>query len=422
MRSNLNISIIGLGYVGLPLGVKLSKYYNVIGFDNKKQRIKELKSNYDKNKEISINDLKKSKINYTDNLNDLKNSNIFIVTVPTPITKTNKPDLNPLLTACKNIGKIITKGSTVIFESTVYPGVTEEICAQHIKKHSKLIPSKDFHLGYSPERMNPGDKIHTIDKIVKVISGDSKKTIGILKKIYGKVTSGKIFIAKNIKTAEASKIIENTQRDINVAFINEITKLFKKINLNISDVLDAAKTKWNFLEFQPGLVGGHCIGVDPHYLSFLAKKKKVDTKLILAGRKINNNFPNFVAQFIHNSFNKKNKKRFLILGLTFKENVSDLRNTKVIDLIKALKSFGHKIDVNDSLAHHNDAKKIGIQLITLNKKKIYDSIILAVAHDNYKKLKQSFFLRKLKKGGKVFDLKAIWYKKKFPKKVEYISL
>ena len=333
MGNNLNISIFGLGYVGLPLAIKLSNYFNVLGFDKNKQRIKELKNFLDKNSEVSSKELKKTKLKYSTNIKDLKSSNIFIVTVPTPVTKSNQPDLNPLLEACKDIGKIISKGSTVVFESTVYPGVTEEICGPQIKKYSHLIPGKDFYLGYSPERMNPGDKKHSVDKIIKVISGDCNKTKLILKKIYGKVNSGKIFIAKNIKTAEAAKVIENTQRDINVAFINEITKLFKKININIFDVLKTAETKWNFLNFQPGFVGGHCIGVDPYYLSYLAKKKKTGSNLILSGRKVNNNFPIFLSQYINSCITKKNK--ILILGLTFKENVSDLRNTKVIDLIKS---------------------------------------------------------------------------------------
>ena len=275
MRNNLNISIFGLGYVGLPLAINLSKYFNVIGFDKNKKRIKELKKFLDINNEISSKELKKSKLKYSINVNDLKNSNIFIVTVPTPVTKSNQPDLKPLLQACKDIGKVISKNSTVVFESTVYPGVTEEICALEIKKYSKLIPGKDFYLGYSPERMNPGDKTHSVEKIIKVVSGDCNRTKLILKRIYGKVNSGKIFVAKNIKTAEAAKVIENTQRDINVAFINEITKLFKKIDINIFDVLKTAGTKWNFLNFQPGLVGGHCIGIDPYYLAYLAKKKKL---------------------------------------------------------------------------------------------------------------------------------------------------
>ena len=420
MRNNLNISIFGLGYVGLPLAIKLSNYFNVLGFDNNKQRIKELKSFLDKNNEVSSKQLKKSKLQYSTNIKDLKNSNIFIVTVPTPVTKSNQPDLKPLLIACKDIGKIISKGSVVVFESTVYPGVTEEICGPQIKKYSNLISGKDFYLGYSPERMNPGDKVHTVDKITKVVSGDCNKTVSILKKIYGKINSGKIFVAKNIKTAEAAKVIENTQRDINVAFINEITKLFKKININIYDVLKTAGTKWNFLNFKPGFVGGHCIGVDPYYLAYLAKKKKVEPNLILSGRKVNNDFPIFLAQYINNVISKKNK--ILVLGITFKENVSDLRNTKVIDLIRSLKKKGHKIYVNDSYAYENEAKKMDLNLTSLSKKDKYDTIILAVAHDSYKKLNYSFFNKKLNKNGKIFDLKAIWRNKKFPKGIEYIIL
>ena len=420
MGNNLNISIFGLGYVGLPLAIKLSNYFNVLGFDKNKQRIKELKKFLDKNSEVNSKELKKTKLKYSTNIKDLKNSNIFIVTVPTPVTKSNQPDLKPLLEACKDIGKIISKGSTVVFESTVYPGVTEEICGPQIKKYSRLIPGKDFYLGYSPERMNPGDKAHSIDKIIKVISGDCNKTKLTLKKIYGKINSGKIFIAKNIKTAEAAKVIENTQRDINVAFINEITKLFKKINISIFDVLKTAETKWNFLNFQPGFVGGHCIGVDPYYLSYLAKKKKTESNLILSGRKVNNNFPIFLAQYINNCITKKNK--ILVLGLTFKENVSDLRNTKVVDLIKSLKKKGHKVFVNDECAHKNDVKKMNLNLTSLFKKDKYDTIILAVAHDNYKKLNYSFFKKKLNKNGKIFDIKAIWKNKKFPKTIDYIIL
>ena len=420
MRNNLNISIFGLGYVGLPLAIKLSNYFNVLGFDNNKQRIKELKSFLDKNNEVSSKQLKKSKLQYSTNIKDLKNSNIFIVTVPTPVTKSNQPDLKPLLIACKDIGKIISKESVVVFESTVYPGVTEEICGPQIKKYSNLISGKDFYLGYSPERMNPGDKVHTVDKITKVVSGDCNKTVSILKKIYGKINSGKIFVAINIKTAEAAKVIENTQRDINVAFINEITKLFKKIDINIYDVLKTAQTKWNFLNFKPGFVGGHCIGVDPYYLAYLAKKKKIESNLILSGRKVNNNFPIFLAKYISNYISKKNK--ILVLGLTFKENVNDLRNTKVIDLIRSLKKSGHKVYVNDPVAYESDVKKMNINLTTLSKKNKYDTIILAVAHNNYKKLNYSFFNKKLNKNGKIFDLKAIWRNKKFPKEIEYIIL
>ena len=420
MGNNLNISIFGLGYVGLPLAVKLSKYFNVIGFDKNKQRIKDLKKFVDKNKEVSVAALKKAKLKYSTNKKDLKDINIFIVTVPTPVTSSNKPDLKPLLEACKNIGQIISKESIVVFESTVYPGVTEDICGPCIEKYSKLKMGKDFYLGYSPERMNPGDKLHSVDKITKVISGDNKKTILILKKIYGKVNSNKIFVAKNIKTAEAAKVIENTQRDINVAFINEITKLFKKINLNIFDVLKTAETKWNFLNFKPGFVGGHCIGVDPYYLAYLAKRKKIASDLILSGRKINNNFPFFLSNYINNYLSRKSK--ILVLGLTFKENVSDLRNTKVTDLIKSLKKKGHKVYVNDTYAYKDEVKRMNLNITKLSIKDKYDSIILAVPHDNYKKLDYSFFKRKLNSKGVIFDLKAIWMNKKFPKNINYIIL
>jgi len=420
MGNNFNISIFGLGYVGLPLAIKLSNYFNVLGFDKNKQRIKDLKKFLDKNNEVSSKELKKSKLQYSTNINDLKNSNIFIVTVPTPITKSNQPDLKPLLQACKDIGKIISKGDTVIFESTVYPGVTEEICGPQIKKNSNLISKKDFYLGYSPERMNPGDKTHSVDKITKVVSGDCNETVSILKRIYGKINSNKIFVAKNIKTAEAAKVIENTQRDINVAFINEITKLFKKIDINIFDVLKTAETKWNFLNFQPGFVGGHCIGVDPYYLSYLAKKKKIKPNLILSGRQVNNEFPFFLSQYISNYIGKKNK--ILVLGLTFKENVNDLRNTKVADLIKSLKNKGHKVCVNDTFADENEVRKMNLNLTPLSTKEKFDTIILAVAHDIYKKLDYSFFNKKLNQNGKIFDLKAIWKNKKFPKKIEYLIL
>ena len=420
MRNNLNISIFGLGYVGLPLAIKLSKYFNVLGFDKNKQRIRELKNFFDKNNEINSNSLKKSKLKYSSKLEDIKNSNIFIVTVPTPVTKSNQPDLKPITNACRDIGKNLTKGSIIVFESTVYPGVTEEVCGPLIQKYSKLKPKKDFHLGYSPERMNPGDKKHSVDKITKVISGDTNKTISILKKIYGKVNSGKIFVAQNIKTAEAAKVIENTQRDINVAFINEITKLFKKINLNIFDVLKTAETKWNFLNFKPGFVGGHCIGVDPYYLAYLAKRKKIGSDLILSGRKINNNFPFFLSNYINNYLSRKSK--ILVLGLTFKENVSDLRNTKVTDLIKSLKKKGHKVYVNDTYAYKDEVKRMNLNITKLSIKDKYDSIILAVPHDNYKKLDYSFFKRKLNSKGVIFDLKAIWMNKKFPKNINYIIL
>ena len=407
MRNNLNISIFGLGYVGLPLAIKLSNYFNVLGFDNNKQRIKELKSFLDKNNEVSSKQLKKSKLQYSTNIKDLKNSNIFIVTVPTPVTKSNQPDLKPLLIACKDIGKIISKGSVVVFESTVYPGVTEEICGPQIKKYSNLISGKDFYLGYSPERMNPGDKVHSVDKITKVVSGDCNKTVSILKKIYGKINSGKIFVAKNIKTAEAAKVIENTQRDINVAFINEITKLFKKININIYDVLKTAGTKWNFLPFKPGLVGGHCIGVDPYYLAQKAQEVGYHPEIILAGRRINDSMGEFVATQVlklmaQKAIEVKNSK-VLMLGITFKENCPDIRNTKAIDVYKTLASFNMNVDVYDPWADKNEVEsEYGITLKE-NLNETYDAIIHTVAHTKFKTLD---ITKLAKENAVIYDVKG----------------
>ena len=417
MRNNLNISIFGLGYVGLPLAIKLSNFFNVLGFDKNKQRIKELKKFLDKNNEVSSIQLKKSKLQYSVNIKDLKNSNIFIVTVPTPVTKSNQPDLKPLLIACKDIGKIISKGSIVIFESTVYPGVTEEICGPEIKKNSHLIPGKDFYLGYSPERINPGDKVHSIDKITKVVSGDCNKTKLILKKIYGKINSGRIFIAKNIKTAEAAKVIENTQRDINVAFINEITKLFKKIDINIFDVLKTAGTKWNFLNFQPGFVGGHCIGVDPYYLTHAAEQVKYNPTLILAGRRINDNMSRYmvkkvIQKMIVNGIDIK-KSTVGVMGITFKENCPDVRNTKVADVVYELRNWGVKVVVVvDPWADQSELHKIyDIKLGEINTTNKVDSLIVAVGHNEFRS-KSPQDLKSLCKGSNpvLADVKSIYKK------------
>ena len=416
MRNNLNISIFGLGYVGLPLAIKLSNFFNVIGFEKNKQRIKELKNFLDKNNEISSKQLKKSKLLYSTNIKDLKKSNIFIVTVPTPVTKSNKPDLKPILSACKDIGKIILKGSIVVFESTVYPGVTEEICGPQIKKYSNLIPGKDFNLGYSPERMNPGDKVHSVDKITKVVSADCNKTKLILKKIYGRVNSGKIFIAKNIKTAEAAKVIENTQRDINVAFINEITKLFKKIDINIFDVLKTAKTKWNFLNFQPGFVGGHCIGVDPYYLTHAAEQVKYNPTLILAGRRINDNMSRYmvkkvIQKMIVNGIDIK-KSTVGVMGITFKENCPDVRNTKVADVVYELRNWGVNVVVVDPWADQSELHKIyDIKLGEINTTNKVDSLIVAVGHNEFRS-KSPQDLKSLCKGSNpvLADVKSIYKK------------
>ena len=304
MKKEKKIAVLGLGYVGLPLAVELSSSYKIIGFDISLNRVSQLSKGIDSTLEIPkdklINSLN-NKLKITCDPEKLHECNIFIATVPTPITKDKKPDLQPLINVCKTITKVLKKGDIVIFESTVFPGATEEISAPELEKNKKRLKSgKDFYLGYSPERVNPGDKVHTIDKIDKVISGQNKTVEKVLEEIYSKLTSGKIFLAKNIKVAEASKVIENSQRDINIAFVNEVAKICSKLEISIYDVLKASATKWNFLNFQPGLVGGHCIGVDPYYLSFKSSKLRVDPKVILSGRQINDEMPFFIAKKIDN--------------------------------------------------------------------------------------------------------------------------
>ena len=406
------IAIVGLGYVGLPLAISLSKKYKVFGFDINKKRIKELKRNFDETNEISKELLKKSfkkGFSVSCEKDRLKQSNIYIITVPTPVNKKNKPELKPLLDACKTVGKNIKKGDIVVFESTVYPGLTQEICGNELQKHSGLYLEKDFFLGYSPERINPGDKIHTVDKIAKVISSENENVKKILREIYSNVTNGKVFTAKNIMVAEASKVIENAQRDINIAFINEVAKICQKLNISVYDVLDASKTKWNFLPFYPGLVGGHCIGVDPFYLADVAKKHKVKPSVVLSGRKTNDE----MSKFIYSQINKKIKKssKILILGLTFKENVPDLRNSKVFDLIKYFKK-SHEVYVCDPLVGNVPEKKIKLICYEDLKKHKFDVIILAVAHKLFIEFEINKLITFLKKDGMIADLIGIWRDKK----------
>lgn len=406
------IAIVGLGYVGLPLAISLSKKYKVFGFDINKERIQELKRNFDETNEISKEQLKKSfkkGFSVSCEKDRLKQSNIYIITVPTPVNKKNKPELKPLLDACKTVGKNIKKGDIVVFESTVYPGLTQETCGYELQKHSGLYLEKDFFLGYSPERINPGDKIHTVDKIAKVISSENENVEKVLREIYSNVTNGKVFTAKNIMVAEASKVIENAQRDINIAFINEVAKICQKLNISVYDVLDASKTKWNFLPFYPGLVGGHCIGVDPFYLADVAKKHKVKPSVVLSGRKTNDE----MSKFIFSQINKRIKKgsKILILGLTFKENVPDLRNSKVFDLIKFFKK-SHEVFACDPLVENISEKKIKLICYEHLKKHKFDVIILAVAHKLFIEFEINKLISLLKKGGMIADLIGIWRDKK----------
>lgn len=408
------IAVIGLGYVGLPLAVALSRNYEVVGYDINEARVSEIDTNYDRTNELSEADLASSNLQVSHLETVLENNDIFIVTVPTPIDHKARPDLSLIEIASQTVGRYIKKNSIVVFESTVYPGVTEDICAKILEETSGLKSGVDFHLGYSPERINPGDKIHTLNKITKVISGQNAATIATLKAVYGSINNNNIFVAKNIKAAEAAKVIENTQRDINIAFINEITRIVNKLDLSIYDVLDAAKTKWNFLGFEPGLVGGHCIGVDPYYIAHLAKELKINPQTILAGRDGNESMPHYLASRVIERLSENNidRPRVLILGLTFKENIPDLRNTKVIELINNFRSQSFEIDVHDSHADNEDAFKFfDIRLLAdesiLDKSVKYDCIILAVPHSQYRELTEHALLSKLNRNGFVVDIKNV---------------
>ena len=405
--SEKKIAVLGLGYVGLPLALELSFSLSIKGFDINNNRINQLRKGIDSTLEVDqvklLSQQKKKKLFFTQSKNDLKDCNIFIATVPTPIDSKKKPDFSALLSVCKIIGPLLKKKDIVIFESTVYPGATEEICGPELEKHSKKLKcGQDFFLGYSPERVNPGDKVHTIDKINKVVSGQNRAVEKELVKIYSKLTKGKVFLAKNIKVAEASKVIENAQRDINIAFINEVSKICNKINISTYDVLEASLTKWNFLNFEPGLVGGHCIGVDPYYLAEKAKNLKVEPQVILSGRQTNDD----MVKFIGKQINKKTKKKanILFLGLTFKEDVPDLRNSKSLDLISYLKKQKHEIMFYDPFIQ----KFKGFKNFTLpeTKKPIFDSIVLSVPHSQILKEFKKKILPLLKPEGMFFDIKG----------------
>ncbi len=404
-----NIAVIGLGYVGLPLAVEFGKIYNTIGFDINKKRIQELKEGIDSTLEVDSKNLKSAKkLKYTCNLDDIKECNYFIVTVPTPINKTNQPDLNPIIKASESIGKILKKGDIVIYESTVYPGVTEEICVPILEKNSKLKFNKDFFCGYSPERINPGDKEHTITKILKVTSGSTPKIAKEVDELYKSIITAGTHLASSIKVAEAAKVIENTQRDLNIAFVNELAIIFNKLGIDTTEVLEAAGTKWNFLKFKPGLVGGHCISVDPYYLTHKAQEIGYNPEIILAGRRLNDNMGLYVANqviklMIKNGSTIGNSK-VLVLGITFKENCPDIRNSGVINVINELKEFGCCVDVYDPWADKDEVKnEYGIDLLEDLKLKTqdYDAIILAVAHDKFKDLD----IQKSKKSV-VYDIKS----------------
>ena len=386
------IAIIGLGYVGLPLSIEFGKIFKTIGFDTKQSRVADLNRSHDSSFEVTSKKFQESKkLTFTNDVNDIANCNIYIITVPTPIDEYKKPNLIPLTTASETVGKFLQKDDLVIYESTVYPGATEEVCIPILEKFSGLEFNKDFYCGYSPERINPGDKTHTITTITKVTSGSTPETAEKVDSLYKAIITAGTFKAASIKTAEAAKVIENTQRDVNIALINELAIIFNKLDVDTESVLEAARTKWNFLPFMPGLVGGHCIGVDPYYLTNKALQVGYHPEMILAGRRINDNMGSYIADQVAKLMIKKGinlvDSNILIMGLTFKENSTDLRNTGVASMIAEFKSYHCDVDVFDPKADKHEAlEEYNIELVDKPVSGKYQAIVFAVAHDEFKRL------------------------------------
>ena len=385
------ISVIGLGYVGLPVAVSFAQDSHVVGFDINEKRIQALKAGHDSTNEVETSRLKSANILFTSNKTDLRSQNFHIIAVPTPINEAKQPDLTPLIKASETVASILKFGDIVVYESTVFPGATEDVCLPILEKLSGLKAHTDFKIGYSPERINPGDKEHSFEKIVKVVSGEDPETLEIVAETYASVVKAGVFKASSIKVAEAAKVIENTQRDVNIALMNELTLIFDKMDISMHEVLKAAGSKWNFLPFTPGLVGGHCIGVDPYYLTYKAEMLGHHPEVILSGRRINDSMGKFIAEktvkaLIHQGVNVKDS-HIIILGLTFKENCPDLRNTRVIDIINELKSYGVKVSVCDPEASKDEAiHEYGIELIDFQKLSRADAIVGAVKHHSFVKL------------------------------------
>lgn len=409
------LAVIGLGYVGLPIALEFAKKLKVIGFDINTERVEMMRNKIDPSQELEAEDFDGCDIEFTSDLDILRKANFFIVAVPTPVDKHNVPDLVPVTRASETIGKVIKKGDYVVYESTVYPGCTEEDCVPIIEKLSGLKMTEDYMIGYSPERINPGDKEHTISTIIKVVSGCCDESLETIAKLYQLIVKAGVHKASSIKVAEAAKIIENTQRDLNIALMNELSIIFDKMNINTYEVLEAAGTKWNFLKFQPGLVGGHCIGVDPYYLTYKSKKLGYNSQVILAGRFINDAMAGYVARkilqnIIQTNGNVKDAK-VLVMGATFKENVSDIRNSKVADVIKELKAFSLNVHVTDPNAANEDLKhEYGFEL-TPELATDYDAVLITVPHDEYKKMDDQYFASITKEHGMVADLKGIYRNK-----------
>ncbi len=409
MSKSPRIAVIGLGYVGLPLAFNLAKHFSVVGFDVDSIRIAELRAGTDRTSEIEDDVLSATTMTITDDESALDTTDVFIVTVPTPVDRQNRPDLGAVCSASEAVARHLREGGIVVYESTVYPGVTEDVCGPILEGGSGLVCGEEFYLGYSPERINPGDREHSVDRITKVVAGQTPEVTAFLADIYGSLNGGDIYRARNIRTAEAAKVIENAQRDINIAFVNEVAMILNGMGLNTLDVLDAANTKWNFLPFRPGLVGGHCIGVDPFYLAHAAETIGFNPEIVLAGRRLNDAMGAYIATEIHSAMNKKSG-RILVLGLTFKENVNDLRNSRVVDIVTTLRELGHAVDVHDPQASIPEAKSLfGIDLVSeLTGAGDYDAVVGAVKHREYEGLNAIALENLILAGGLVADIKGIW--------------
>jgi UDP-N-acetyl-D-galactosamine dehydrogenase len=412
LDKNRKLAVIGLGYVGLPIALEFAKKIKVIGFDINAERIEMMRNKIDPSQELEDSDFEGCDIEFTDNLEALKEANFFIVAVPTPVDEHNVPNLTPVIKASETIGSVIKQGDYVVYESTVYPGCTEEDCLPIIEELSGLKNIIDFKTGYSPERINPGDKEHTLAKIIKVVSGCDEESLNVIAKVYELVVTAGVYKASCIKVAEAAKVIENTQRDLNIALMNELSIIFDRMEINTFEVLEAAGTKWNFLKFEPGLVGGHCIGVDPYYLTHKSKELGYDSQVILAGRVINDSMSGHIAKkvlqhIIQNSSSVKDAK-VLVMGATFKENVSDIRNSKVAAVVMELQSFSLNVHVTDPYAESSELKhEYGFELET-NLDSDYDAVIITVPHNDYRKLNDSYFAGITKENAVIADLKGIY--------------
>lgn len=408
-----NLAVVGLGYVGMPIAVAFAKKINVIGFDLNDAKIALYKSGIDPTKEVGNEIIQKTTVKFTSNEQDLDNARFYMIAVPTPVNKDHTPDLTPLEGASRIVGKHLHKGSIVVFESTVYPGVTENVCVPFLEKYSGLKCGEDFKVGYSPERINPGDKVHRLESITKIVSGMDSETLNIIAKVYELVVEAGVYRAENIKTAEAAKVIENSQRDINIAFMNELSIIFNKLNIDTKAVLDAASTKWNFLNFRPGLVGGHCIGVDPYYLTYLAEQLGYHSQVILSGRRINDDMGKYVAEYTVKNLIKANRTvkgaKVAILGFTFKENCPDTRNSRVIDIVRELREYGIMPVIADPVADPAEVKReYDISLVDINEIHNKDAIVLAVAHRSFLSLTEHQLAPMFTDGARVLvDVKGI---------------